>query len=242
MEKTSGTPYYEQIKSYFIEEIESKNLKHGDKLPSERELAERFNISRMTARHAISILEREGFVERIVGAGTFVTNKRIQMDFITFSSFTNVLLNKGLVPSTKMLEISKEKAKASVAKALEINTDEEIIIIKRLRLADGMPISIQVSHIPYKYCDGIEKHMEENASVYEVLEKYYGIKLVKTKQFMRVSLSNEAESKLLNIRNESPCIFFEETTSDSLGRIIEFSQLTTRSDIVNYYSEQTLSD
>jgi GntR family transcriptional regulator len=242
MDKVENTPFYEQLKIFFIEEIESGKLKTGDKLPSEREIAERFNVSRMTARHALSILEREGFVERIVGAGTFVTNKRIQMDFITFSSFTNVLLSKGLVPLTQILETRREIAKATVAKALGINNDEEVVIIKRLRFANGIPISIQVSHIPYKYCKDIEQYIKDNVSLYDVLEDHYGIKLVKTKQFMRVSLSDENESRLLNIRKESPCIYFEETTSDSLGRAIEFSQLTTRSDIVNYYSEQTLTD
>ncbi|MFP3728874.1 GntR family transcriptional regulator [Priestia filamentosa] len=234
---SKDVPFYKQLKSYFIEQIENGDLTSGDKIPSERELAEIFNISRMTARHAVSLLEREGFVERIVGSGTFISNKRFEIDFITFDSFTNSLLNKGLTPTTKMLSVNKQKPKALIAKALGISSDEDIIFIKRLRLADGIPISVQSSHIPYKYCQGIEEFLEDNVSLYNILEQHYDIKLVKTQQYMRVLLTNEEESKLLRIGNESPCIFLEETTSDSLGRIVDFSKITTRSDIINYYSE-----
>ncbi|NMM60953.1 GntR family transcriptional regulator, partial [Priestia megaterium] len=74
MEKEiDGIPYYQKLKTMFIEEIKNGNLKYGDKIPSERELADKFGVSRMTARHALSTLEREGFVERRVGVGTFIS-------------------------------------------------------------------------------------------------------------------------------------------------------------------------
>lgn len=73
-----AVPFYKQLKKQILEEIKSGKLKHGDKLPSERELAEQFQISRMTARHTLSILEREGVVERRVGAGTFINYKKLK--------------------------------------------------------------------------------------------------------------------------------------------------------------------
>lgn len=237
---SESTPFYKQLKNKILEDIDSGKLMHGDKLPSERELADQYGISRMTARHTLSILEREGVVERRIGAGTFITNKKIEMDFITFNSFTKNMLGKGLQPSTQLLSIRKDRAKPSLAKKLKVSEGEELIVIKRLRLVDGTPVAIEESFIPYRYCAGIEERIADNTSLYQVLEDHYGIVLVKAKEYMQVTFSDEAESKLLRIKSDSPCIMLEAVAFDRNGREIEFSKSITRSDIVRYYSELTL--
>ncbi|MGI8384227.1 GntR family transcriptional regulator [Robertmurraya sp. P23] len=231
------TPFYQQLKDKIIDDIESGKLKHGDKLPSERELAEQYGISRMTARHTLSILEREGVVERRVGAGTFISNYKIEMDFITFNSFTRTMLGKGLTPSTQVLSIKKSLAKPGIANKLHIPVGEEIVIIKRLRNVNGIPISIEESFIPYKYCPDIDHRITNNHSLYQMLESEYGITLVKAKEYMKVKLAEESDSKLLRIRSESPCVLREAVAYDDQGQSIEFSTSLTRSDIVRFYSE-----
>lgn len=239
IEADDSVPLYRKIKEMIVDEIENGSLKHGDKLLSERELAERYNISRMTARHALSLLEREGFVERIVGSGTFVTNKKIEMDF-TFNSFSKSMLDIGMRPSTKTLSMESVPAKLSVANALGIQVGEKLFSLKRLRLADDIPIAIELSQIPYKYCNGIEKYMNENVSLYEVLEDIYSIKLLKATQYTRIAISDEVESRLLKIQNESACLLLETVAYDSSNNPIEFSQSVTRGDIVRFYSELNL--
>lgn len=239
---TDAVPFYKQLKDMILDEIESGKLKHGDKLPSERDLAEKFNISRMTARHAISILEREGFVERRVGVGTFIAGKKIEMDFITFNSFTKNMLVRGLAPGTKTLDIKKDRAKAALSKSLQIEAGEEIVVIKRLRLANDIPIAVEESYIPYRYCPGIEDLIADNVSLYQLLAERYGIVLVRANQYMQVVLSDEKESKLLKIKNMSPCILLEAVAFDTNGQAIEFSKSTTRSDIVKYYMELHLKE
>ncbi len=231
------TPFYQQLKDKIIDDIESGKLKHGDKLPSERELAEQYGISRMTARHTLSILEREGVVERRVGAGTFITNYKIEMDFITFNSFTRTMLGRGLTPSTQVLSIKKSPVKQGIANKLHISVGEEIVIIKRLRNVNGIPISIEESFIPYQFCPGIDLRITNNHSLYQMLESEYGITLVKAKEYMKVKLAEESESKLLRIRSESPCVLREAVAYDDKGQPIEFSTSLTRSDIVRFYSE-----
>lgn len=236
-------PFYQQIKNLFIQEIESGKLRQGDKLPSERELATQYQISRMTARHAISILEREGFVERIVGSGTFVTNRRIQMDFVEFTSFSKSMISKGLRPSTNTIYLRKEPANSFVARMLNILEGHEVLSIKRVRYADDVPVAIELSHIPYVYCPDIEAYMNhEGISLYQVLEEYYGIVLVGADQTMRISLSDEEESKLLRIGNDSPCILIEANAFDKQDRLIEFSQALTRGDIVRFFSKLSIKN
>lgn len=196
----------------------------------------------MTARHTLSILEREGIVERRVGAGTFITNKKIEIDFITFNSFTKSMLGKGLTPSTQLLSIYKQQAKPLWVNKLRIPAEEEVIVIKRLRLVNEMPVAIEESVIPYRYCEGIEKYMEDDQSLYQILEEKYGIVLVKAKQYIRVAFSDDTESKLLKINWKSPCILQEAVAFDNKGKEMEFSSSITRSDIVNYYSELNLRE
>lgn len=231
------TPFYQQLKNKIIDDIESGKLKHGDKLPSERELAEQYGISRMTARHTLSILEREGVVERRVGAGTFISNYKIEMDFITFNSFTRTMLGKGLTPSTQVLSIKKSAAKPGIVNKLQIPIGEEIVILKRLRNVNGIPISIEESFIPYKYCPDIDHRITNKHSLYQMLENDYGITLVKAKEYMKVKLAEESDSKLLRIRSESPCVLREAVAYDDQGHPIEYSTSLTRSDIVRFYSE-----
>ncbi|NRD76882.1 GntR family transcriptional regulator [Bacillus sp. BRMEA1] len=240
MRDEEAIPFYKQLKEKIMDDIEMGKLKHGDKLPSERELAEQYGISRMTARHTLSILEREGVVERRVGAGTFVANHKIEMDFITFNSFTRNMLNKGLIPSTQVLSIKRIEAKPVLANKLKLPPSEEMIVIKRLRLVNNMPVSIEESFLPVKLVPNIEHHIMNDVSLYQILENVYGIQLVRAKEHMHVTLSDEEDSKLLKIRSESPCIFQESVAFDRNEREIEFSTSLTRSDIVRFYSELNL--
>ncbi|MFS0865656.1 GntR family transcriptional regulator [Fredinandcohnia sp. 179-A 10B2 NHS] len=239
-ENQESTPFYKQLKEKIIEDIEVGRLKHGDKLPSERDLALQYGISRMTARHTLSILEREGIVERRVGAGTFVSNNKIQMDFITFNSFTKDMLGKGLTPSTQVLSMGHMEATPILAERLQVSIGENLFSVKRLRLVDDRPIAIEESFIPDRYCRNIEEHITDNTSLYHILESVYGIVLVKANEYMRVTFSEENESKLLKIRTESPCIFREAVAFDRNNKEIEFSTSLTRSDIVKFYSELNL--
>lgn len=240
MEKEiDGIPYYQKLKTMFIEEIKTGNLKYGDKIPSERVLAEKFKISRMTARHALSTLEREGFVERRVGVGTFISNRKIQWNFITVNSFTKGMEDKGLKPSTETIFAKIETADEFLASKLNISKGEEIFSLKRLRIVDNIPVAIELSQIPHKFCSQIEEYISTKVSLYNVLDEFYGLKLAKQKQYMRISLSDPIESKLLKIGNENPCLSIEGTTYDSFERPIEYYQILARGDLVEFYSEPT---
>lgn len=230
-------PYYQQLKEIIIEDIEKGKLKNGDKIPSERDLAEMYKISRMTARNAINHLEREGYVERRVGMGTFVAVKKYKWNFIRVNSLTKSMEEKGLIPSTKMLEMDIEEADELLAHMLHIKSGAKIISIRRLRLVDGTPIAIELTKIPYVYCEGIEKYMGDDVSLYEILSLHYGIHLVKQQQTMRISLSDYSDSKLLKISSESPCLFIKGTTADTSDTVIEYVQTLARGDVVEFYSE-----
>ncbi|WP_404456457.1 GntR family transcriptional regulator [Virgibacillus necropolis] len=232
---------YKQLKKLILDDINNGKLKEGDKIMSERMIAEKGNVSRMTARNALSILEREGLVERRVGAGTFIVRK-LEMDFITFNSYSRELKLKGLRPSTKVLNIKKDFADLAMARKLNIEVADEIIIFERLRSGNDIPIAIEKSYIPYSYCKGIEEYITDDVSLYKMLETHYGVKPIKADQYMQVAISNEFESKLLKIKDGSACIFLESIAYNADDQVVEVTESTIRSDIVRYYSRLSLEN
>ncbi|MCM3789729.1 GntR family transcriptional regulator [Domibacillus indicus] len=230
-------PYYQQLKKIFINHIKNGKLSYGDKIPSERELADIYQVSRMTARHAVMMLEREGFVERRVGAGTFITNERIRWNTVTVNSFTKGMQDKGRAPSTRTLIMEEREADAQTAEQLKVSEGERLFYLKRLRKVDNIPLAIEVSQIPYRYCPQIEHYMEDNVSLYHVLHQYFDIQLIRQKQYMKISLASQSESTLLGVPDLSPCISIEGQAFAESGQPIEVSQTLARGDLVEFYSE-----
>src|ERR1700740_158982 len=97
----NGIPAYKRIQTAILKRIEARQLKAGDLVDSERKLAKIHNVSLMTARHALAVLEREGMVERRLGAGTFVAPPRIH--FNKLMSYTEHMASRGLAPRSKII-------------------------------------------------------------------------------------------------------------------------------------------
>lgn len=126
---------------------ECSSLPEATKLPSERFLGERFQVSPMTVRRAMEELENEGLVARIAGRGTF-TQRPVIAKGDAVSSFTEDMRARGLAPSTRLLGVEFVKAGATVAAALKLHEGDRVLQIERLRLANGHPMCLEVSHLP----------------------------------------------------------------------------------------------
>jgi GntR family transcriptional regulator len=118
----------------------------GTPAPSERDLAEQFGVARMTVRHAIDALVAQGLLERVAGRGTFVTKPLIDMQ-MRLSSYTEEMERRGKRPESKTLLARRESAGPGVARALEIEESTPIAHWQRLRLADGVPMTIQHDYL-----------------------------------------------------------------------------------------------
>lgn len=132
---------YQEIASYLRELIAS--AQPGDRLPSEAELCGRFDVSRMTARHAIQILEREHLVHRTRGKGTFVTARPVPRLLGSPLSFTESMRRRGMHATSSLLESGYVEPSEEDVKALEIAADDQVAVLERLRRADGVPMAIE---------------------------------------------------------------------------------------------------
>ncbi len=132
---------YEEIAAFLRGVIDE--AQPGDRLPSDTELAERFQVSRMTARHAVQILESEGLLVREQGRGTFVSSRPVARMLGSPLSFTTSMKAKGLVATSQTIEAVLESPSAEDVAALNRAPDVQVQVLTRLRLADGVPMAIE---------------------------------------------------------------------------------------------------
>src|SRR5947208_15918233 len=127
----SGTPDYQRIQASVREQIDSGQLKVGDSVSSERELARVHQVSLMTARHALAELEREGVVERRRGAGTFVAPPRIH--FNKLMSYTEQMASRGMAPCSKIIVAKLIQEENEIAARLNLPASSPMVKIERVR-------------------------------------------------------------------------------------------------------------
>lgn len=148
---------YITIHDKIKEEIDDHIWKIGERLPSERDLAERFNVSRMTLRQAITMLVEEGMLERKVGSGTYVASTRVQEKMRGTTSFTEIVHSQGKSPSTKLISYQKKLASETERQRLQLGANDLVIRMERIRYADNVPLVFEVASIPEKLIRNFNK-------------------------------------------------------------------------------------
>lgn len=228
-----------QISDEIKEYIRDNNLRPGDRLPSERELAERFNVQRLTVRSALKRLINENIIYSVRGSGNYVGEEKIIRNLLEFGSLTKTIATSGNALKTKVIHINLIESDKKVAKKLQLTIGTKLYEIKRLRIVREIPLALETSYIPASYVKNIQKVDLENTSLYEVLEKEYDIKLVTAAQEISMVFANEKENQLLGIEEGEALLMLESIAEDSEGNKIEYSKSLTRGDRCVFTSELT---
>src|SRR5919108_1665384 len=126
----------------------------GTAIPSERQLSADLGVSRLTVRAALDELAREGYLVRRRGSGTYVQQPKISQE-LTMTSFSEDMRRRGMMPSSTTLSLTRELAGARLGRLLHVSPSEQILVIKRLRLADGETMAIETLHIPEAFVPGL---------------------------------------------------------------------------------------
>ena len=222
--RNSPLPRYFQLKEIMRERIRSGEWKPGELIPSERELSEKYGISRMTARQAITELVNEGLFYREQGKGTFVSQRKITQQLIHLTGFTEDIRARGQRPGTKVLSATMHPADEETAEKLRINAGTPIFRLQRLRLADDEPLAIELSQISFKGCEGLLEEDLEHNSLYRLLEAKYGIALMEADQELEAGLTGSEEAQLLKISVASPVLFTRRITYSDRNQPIEYAK------------------
>jgi len=200
----------------------------GTAIPSERQLSADLGVSRLTLRAALDDLAREGYLVRRRGSGTYVQHPKIAQE-LTMTSFSEDMRRRGMTPGSRTLSLEKEPAGARLGRLLNVSPSEQILVIKRLRLADGETMAIETLHLPESLVPGLQPK-DLTGSFYELYEQRYGIVIVRGTQAIEPTVTDGAESDALGVPLHSPAFLFERTSYDRAGRTVEFVQSVYRGD------------
>jgi len=242
VDKLSIVPIYHQIKEAIRQQINSGVLKKGDRVPSLREFSEAHRISLMTVRQAFRELVSDGLLEVRKGKGTFVVGPRIDEKISTITSFTNDMRKRGLVPSTKVLRLETVPCSFQIAEMLDLGEGEPVFVIRRLRLADGEPMTIQTSFLPAKLCPGILEKDLTNKSMTHVLEDEYGLSLKTARQRINAGLASAEEAKILNVAKGFHLLRTERVSFTDQRQPVEYLVSAYRSDRYDFVVELRRED
>jgi GntR family transcriptional regulator len=210
-----------------LELIESLDV--GSAIPSERQLSVDLEVSRLTVRAALDELVREGYLVRRQGAGTFVAAPKVAKG-MDVSSFSEDMRARGLTPASRTLELNVVPAGARLGRLLHVSPSEPVVAARRLRLADGEPMAIELLHARASLVPGLTAADLEHNSFYELLIDRYGIEIAGGTQTVEPTVTNDDESAALGVPLHSPALLFERITRTVAGDVIEFTSSTYRGD------------
>lgn len=235
--RDSKVPLYQQLYEILRRKIQDAEWRPGDIIPPESEMIELYQVSRSTVRQVLDILVHEGLIYRQRGRGTFVTHPTLEQGMTRIISFTEDMIQRGYEPGTEVLFAGLVPAPDEIAQKFDVEQGEELARIRRLRLADGEPMSIEESHLIHRYCRNVLQHDYASNPLRKVLEQDYGIRLVRAKQVIRAILAPNELANLLLIKPRSPLLFIERVTFSDQGIPVEFIRIYYRADRYSLYSE-----
>jgi GntR family transcriptional regulator len=199
LDKGGFIPLYFQIQRTLMDQIRSGELSEGDPLPSEEELGRVYQVSRMTARQALHGLKTNGYAVSQKGRGTFVTRPKLEKNIMHLRGFTEDMKHLGMEPSSKLLGQTVVGATAELAEKLRVQPNQAVMRLRRLRLADGIPMALEDSCIPLSQFPGLEKISFAKRSLYSVLRETYGVRVAYADEVIEALPATLEESEMLTV-------------------------------------------
>lgn len=234
IDKNKARPLYLQLMDIIISSIEAGEYKAEEKLPSERDLCKELSLSRSTVRQAIRELEIEGYVYKQHGRGTFVSPEKYRQDLLKFYSFTAEMKRIGKKPSSKVLNFEIVEPFNNIKQIMNLKDGDRTYRFTRLRLADEMPMMLEVSYIPEKRVKDLSKEDLENNPMYYLFKNKYNIELTGATETFQSVLTNKNEADILKYREGLASMMIERVTYEDKS-VIEYTKSIARGDKFKYH-------
>ncbi|GDY28854.1 GntR family transcriptional regulator [Gandjariella thermophila] len=203
-------PKHAQLRE-ILRRMADEELPPGAAIPSERELAERFGVSRLTVREAVGQLVADGVLTRVRGRGTFIARQRLdQQPYLM--SFTEDMRRRGLTPTTELLRSGEEVPPPATAAALGLAPGEPAYRVERLRRADGAPLAVERGWFHPRMLPGL-LDADLTGSLYALLAERYRVHLDDGRQTVWAEAAKSDTARLLGVPCGSPLLVFHRATS-----------------------------
>jgi DNA-binding GntR family transcriptional regulator len=219
---TKGISRIEKVRQGLLRDLVAGKLRVGTKLVNEQGLATRFDVSRSSVREAVSALVTAGYLERHHGSGTFVVSlpgPRHALDATL--SYTHMIAEAGMTPGMRVLSIESRAASDDEVEALNLNEDERIRRLERLRTADGRPVIYSVDIIPERFISDVADRAFTR-SLYDVLSSI-DEPVISANAVLSPIIADQRLSKLLRVKTGSALQQIIEVDYNKSGQPIVFS-------------------
>jgi len=228
---------YARIEETIAAEIAQGEYRPGDQLPSEDELLLRFQVSRITVRRAIQNLVSRGLLEIRRGLGTFVLLPRIEAELTKLTGFVEDMKSAGRTPTARVLSQGVIAASARVAERLQLAKGTKVMQIKRVRLADDMPLSLDETYLPLPIGKQIVWNDLRLHPIFTLLEERYGVPLVEADYELEAVIASKPVAVALQVRVGSPIFQIERTSLTTGNHPVDYEVLSYRGDIVRFVTK-----
>ncbi|MFC5591872.1 GntR family transcriptional regulator [Sporosarcina soli] len=226
---TSPIPLHIQLKEIIEKQVAEGIL--SDQIPSERQIMEEYTISRSTVREAISLLVREGILEKRHGKGTFVSLKPIHDWLGNLSSTTETIRDIGMKPGAKLITHYKTTPPIYIQ---ERTGFAEAYFIKRVRYADDIPIGVERHYYPISIGEQLIKYDLDNATLYDLVEHELGIQFAEADQTISSGHVLQEDSEYLGVPAHTNVLIAERIIKDQFGTVVEMEEAFYRSDMYSF--------
>lgn len=228
-------PAYIRIHDAIKKEIDGGVWEIGQRLPSERDLADDYEVSRMTLRQAITLLVEEGILERRVGSGTYVASHRVQEKMRGTTSFTEIVRSQGKTPSSQLISYQRKPANETEIQQLQLKATDTVVRMERVRFADNVPLVFEVASIPEKLIQSFNQE--------DITEHFFqtltdnGYEIGKSQQRIYAKNASERVANYLKVPKNHAVLALTQISYFTDGRPFEYVHSQYVGDRFEFYLE-----
>ncbi|TNU34182.1 transcriptional regulator PhoB [Bacillus velezensis] len=193
----SSKPLYIQLKQIIADDIKKGVYSPSVKLPTENELCETYNVSRITVRKAILDLVEEGWLVRQQGKGTFVKSPKLKRELIAVNGYSEFMESTGKKPKHQILSHEIIEAPKSIAQKLRVASESPVLELKRILFHNDQPLSFEIAHYPLSLFPDIGKHIKGGVSMHDILKQHYQVVPTHNTKLLNVVYAKQEESRYL---------------------------------------------
>lgn len=232
----SNLPLWLYVSKKIEEDINNQKYKKGDILPSEFELCDIYNVSRITIRGALARLEDLAKIKRIKGKGTVVADEKIHEPLLKIQGFTEEMKERGIVPSTSFAHIERKRVSGFIAELFDKSKSTFFNVLERVRCINGTPVGYFVTYLD----SGLNLGYDDNDfydSLYDKINKKCGIEIDMVKQSISADFADAKTKAMLGLSSQKHPILVMKRKAYTKGRLIEYSVCKYDAEKYEYYME-----
>lgn len=229
IDKKSEIPLYQQLAHSIKKAVDEQKLKENDKIPAENEFCKNYDLSRTTVRQALDILEKDGYIYKLKGKGSYVSTPKIYQNRSSFSKFYDDIRSLGKIPVSKIISLKVKVANAYVKEKMQLEENDLICQIKWVRYGNNEPLIYETINLNYKLVDGIETKELTEKKLYDILTEEYEIKMTHGKELFYPCKLDLNEAKNLGLKENDLGMKVERIVFQGKD-VVEYTTSTVRGD------------